>query len=144
MAANLTSHEIIASALQLPLAERERIVEALQESLIDETIDHGPEEPADEVEAAWSEEIARRIADIDFGNRESASEPCTIFDPNIARNAESGDESGRFVTANTIWKRTTAKRSIEFTLRCASGRDRQRPATVSPVERDAFHWYDAT
>lgn len=67
MAANLSCHEIIASALQLPLAERERIVEALQESLIDETIDHGPEEPADEVEAAWSEEIARRIADIDSG-----------------------------------------------------------------------------
>jgi putative addiction module component (TIGR02574 family) len=61
------SHEIIASALQLPLAEREQIVEALKESLIDETIDHGPEEPAYEVEAAWSEEIARRIADIDSG-----------------------------------------------------------------------------
>lgn len=67
MAANLSSHEIIASALQLPLAERERIVEALQESLNDETIDHGPEEPADKVEAAWSEEFARRIADIDSG-----------------------------------------------------------------------------
>lgn len=67
MSANLTSQEIIASALQLPWAERERIVEALQESLIDESIDHGPEEPADEVEAAWSEEIARRIADIDSG-----------------------------------------------------------------------------
>jgi putative addiction module component (TIGR02574 family) len=67
MATHLTPHEIIASALQLPLAEREQIVEALQESLIDETIDHGPEEPADEVEAAWSEEIARRIADIDSG-----------------------------------------------------------------------------
>jgi putative addiction module component (TIGR02574 family) len=67
MATNLTPHEIIASALQLPLSDRERIVEALQESLIDETIDHGPEEPAEEVEAAWSEEIARRIDDIDSG-----------------------------------------------------------------------------
>ncbi|MCI0332184.1 MAG: addiction module protein [Planctomycetes bacterium] len=67
MSTNLTSQEIIASALQLPLADRERIVEALQESLIDESIDHGPEEPADEVEAAWGEEIARRIADIDSG-----------------------------------------------------------------------------
>ena len=67
MATNLTSHEIIASALQLPLAERERIVEVLRESLIDESIDHGPEEPADEVEAAWGEEIARRIADVDSG-----------------------------------------------------------------------------
>lgn len=67
MATNLTPHEIIASALQLPAAERERIVDALQESLIDETIDHGPEDPTDEVEAAWSDEIARRIADIDSG-----------------------------------------------------------------------------
>lgn len=67
MATILTTQEIIVSALQLPLAERERIVEALQESLIDAVIDHGPEEPADEVEAAWSDEIARRIADIDSG-----------------------------------------------------------------------------
>lgn len=67
MAANLTTNEIIASALQLPWADRERILEALQESLIDETIDHGPEEPAEEVEAAWSDEVARRIADIDSG-----------------------------------------------------------------------------
>lgn len=67
MSTNLTSQEIIASALQLSLAERERIVVSLQESLIDDSIDHGPEEPADEVEAAWGEEIARRIADIDSG-----------------------------------------------------------------------------
>jgi len=67
MAAHLSPHEIIASALELPLAERERIVEALQESLIDASVDHGPEEPADEVEAAWGEEIARRIADVDSG-----------------------------------------------------------------------------
>ena len=67
MATNLTTHEIIASALQLPFAAREEVIIALQESLIDSTIDHGPEEPADEVEAAWSQEIARRIADIDSG-----------------------------------------------------------------------------
>ncbi len=73
MSTNLSSQEIIACALQLPLTERERIVEALQESLIDESIDHGPEEPADEVEAAWSEEIARRIADIDSGRVKTIS-----------------------------------------------------------------------
>jgi putative addiction module component (TIGR02574 family) len=67
MAANLTPNEIIASALQLPLADREQIVDALQQSLIDESIDHGPEEPADQAEAAWGDEIARRIADIDSG-----------------------------------------------------------------------------
>ena len=66
MAAQLSPHEIIASALRLPQAERERIVAALRESLIDETIDDGSEEPSEEVEAAWStQEIARRIADID-------------------------------------------------------------------------------
>ena len=67
MAANITPNEIIAAALQLPLAEREQIFDALHESLIDESINHGPREPADEVEAAWSEEIARRIVDIDSG-----------------------------------------------------------------------------
>jgi putative addiction module component (TIGR02574 family) len=67
MSANLSTQEIIATALQLPLAERTRVYEALHESLIDESIDHGPEEPADEVEAAWSAEIAQRIADIDSG-----------------------------------------------------------------------------
>lgn len=67
MATNMTPDEIIATVLQLPLAEREQIFVALQESLIDQNIDHGPEDPADEVEAAWSEEIARRIADIDSG-----------------------------------------------------------------------------
>jgi hypothetical protein len=67
MATNLTTHEIIASALQLPFAAREEVIVALQESLIDASIDHGREEPADEVESAWGEEIARRIADIDSG-----------------------------------------------------------------------------
>ena len=67
MATDLTPHEIIASVLRLPLAERERVLHALQESMIDDTIDHGPEDPAAEVEAAWSEEIASRIADIDAG-----------------------------------------------------------------------------
>jgi len=67
MATNVTPNELIALALQLPPAERERISEALRESLIDESIDHGPEDPNEEVEAAWGDEIARRIADIDSG-----------------------------------------------------------------------------
>jgi Putative addiction module component len=67
MPINLSTQEIIASALQLPLAAREEVIIALQESLIDTSIDHGPVEPADEVEAAWGQEIARRIADIDSG-----------------------------------------------------------------------------
>jgi len=73
MATNLTASEIIASALQLPVADRGQIVDALTDSLIDESIDHGPEEPADEVEAAWSDEIARRIADIDSGRVKTIS-----------------------------------------------------------------------
>ena len=67
MSAHLTPHEIIASALQLPLAEREQVVDALQDSLIDPTIDHGPAEPSAEVQAAWTDEIARRVADLDAG-----------------------------------------------------------------------------
>jgi putative addiction module component (TIGR02574 family) len=73
MATHLSAQDIIASALQLPLAEREQIVYALQDSLIDESIDHGPEEPADEVAAAWSVEIARRIEEIDSGRVKTIS-----------------------------------------------------------------------
>lgn len=67
MSAPLTPGEIINSALQLPLAQREEVVDALQESLIDRSLDHGPEEPVDEVRVAWSNEIARRVADLDAG-----------------------------------------------------------------------------
>ena len=67
MAINFTPQEIIASALRLPVAEREQVVDALRDSLIDDTLDHGPHDAPDEVEAAWSEEIARRLADIDAG-----------------------------------------------------------------------------
>jgi hypothetical protein len=34
---------------------------------MDEAFDHGSEAPVDNAEAAWSEKIARRIADIDSG-----------------------------------------------------------------------------
>lgn len=67
MSNNLSTHEIINFALQLPAAAREEVIAALAESLIDPALDHSPAEPADEVEAAWSDEIARRIADIDSG-----------------------------------------------------------------------------
>lgn len=73
MPSNLSPDQLIESVLRLPLAERERVFAALQESLIDDTIDHGPAEPADEVEAAWSDEIARRIADIDSGRVKTIS-----------------------------------------------------------------------
>jgi hypothetical protein len=67
MSGDLATDSLIASILRLPLPEREKVFYAVQRSLIDRTVDHGPEEPADEVEAAWSDEIARRIADIDSG-----------------------------------------------------------------------------
>lgn len=67
MSTDSTTHDIIASVLRLPLADREQILHVLQESLIDDTIDHGPDDPADEVETAWDDEIVSRIADIDSG-----------------------------------------------------------------------------
>jgi putative addiction module component (TIGR02574 family) len=62
-----TPAEIIASALQLPIAERAKVVDVLQDSLVDDTLDHGPADPPDEVEAAWNAEIARRLAEVDDG-----------------------------------------------------------------------------
>ena len=73
MASDLTTGEILARVLGLPLQDREMIFNALQESLIDDSIDHGPAEPTDEVQAAWSDEIARRIADIDSGRVKTIS-----------------------------------------------------------------------
>jgi Putative addiction module component len=67
MARNLSTDDIIASILQLPDLERKKVFYAVLESLVDPTVDHGPTEPADEIEAGWSDEIARRIADIDSG-----------------------------------------------------------------------------
>jgi hypothetical protein len=65
MSTDITPSEIIASALRLPIAQRAQVVDALQESLIDESLDHGPVEPADVVEEAWGREIAARLAAID-------------------------------------------------------------------------------
>ena len=67
MDSNSTTEQVIASALQLPVSERFAVVNALQESLIDETIEHGSGDPADEVAAAWKDEIGRRIDGIDSG-----------------------------------------------------------------------------
>lgn len=71
MSINLSSEEIITSALQLPLSQREQVIEAIQESLIDHSLDHGPEESHASVQAGWSEEISRRIADFDAGRTKS-------------------------------------------------------------------------
>lgn len=67
MAIDSTPAEIIASALRLPIALRTEVVDALQVSLVDSSIDHGPAESAEEVDTAWREEIARRIEEIDAG-----------------------------------------------------------------------------
>jgi hypothetical protein len=67
MSSDLTTEQIIEMVLRLPLREQGRVYDALHESLVDETIDHGPEDPIEDVEASWSQEIARRIAEIDSG-----------------------------------------------------------------------------
>lgn len=62
-----TPQQVIASALQLSPEDRFAVVSALQESLVEPDIDHGPSEPSEEVAAAWDAEIAKRIEDIDSG-----------------------------------------------------------------------------
>ena len=62
----LTWEELLEQALQLPADEREKIARALYESLADEEDD---EDPA-EVEAAWAEEIKRRVEEIRNGTVE--------------------------------------------------------------------------
>jgi hypothetical protein len=67
MSTNISASDIFASALQLPEAVREELIIVLQSSLVDPTLDHGTEDSPGEVAAAWDEEIAKRIADIDSG-----------------------------------------------------------------------------
>ena len=52
--------ELLKKALALPIEARAALAESLLESLDEEPVDEG-------VEAAWSEEIKRRIEEIDSG-----------------------------------------------------------------------------
>ena len=67
MPSNEQIQDVIASALALPAEQRLEVMDAIHVSLADPSIDHGPVEQADEVAAAWKEEIASRIADLDNG-----------------------------------------------------------------------------
>jgi putative addiction module component (TIGR02574 family) len=55
------AQQVLEEALALPEDERTDLVEALLESL------DAPAEPPAEVEAAWTEEIARRLKDVEAG-----------------------------------------------------------------------------
>jgi putative addiction module component (TIGR02574 family) len=61
----LTWEELLEQALRLPPEEQERIARALYENLADQDDD----DPA-EVEAAWAEEIERRLEEIRNGTVE--------------------------------------------------------------------------
>jgi putative addiction module component (TIGR02574 family) len=60
----LTWEELLEQALQLPSNEKEQIARALYESLAAEEDEEG--DPA-EVEAAWADEIQRRVEEIRTG-----------------------------------------------------------------------------
>lgn len=62
-----TPEQITRSILEWPTEKRLELLDTLHESLVDPNLDHGPEDPADEVEAAWKDEIGQRITDIEDG-----------------------------------------------------------------------------
>jgi putative addiction module component (TIGR02574 family) len=62
-----TWEELLEKVLQLPSNEQEKIARAVYEHLADEDDD---EDPA-EVEAAWAEEIQRRVEEIRNGTVET-------------------------------------------------------------------------
>lgn len=66
---SMTWEELLEKALQLPSAEQEKIARALYENLADEEAEDEDEYPA-EVEAAWAEEIQRRVEEIRNGTVE--------------------------------------------------------------------------
>lgn len=59
--------EVIASALSLSEEGRFAVLNAVQGSLLDPDLDHGPNEPADEVATAWRGEIGRRMDEVRSG-----------------------------------------------------------------------------
>lgn len=61
----VTPNEIIAAASQLPPADQSAIADALLGNVMAE--EFGPDEDTKLVEAAWSDEIRRRLDDIDHG-----------------------------------------------------------------------------
>ena len=67
MSTNDPTQDVIASALALPAEQRLAVMDAIHVSLADCSIDHGPIDPPADVAAAWKEEIAQRIAELDSG-----------------------------------------------------------------------------
>jgi putative addiction module component (TIGR02574 family) len=66
----LTWEELLEQALRLPPDEQERIARALYENLADQDEEDEDDDPAD-VEAAWAEEIGRRVEEIRNGTVET-------------------------------------------------------------------------
>ena len=62
-----TPQQIITSAMLLPAEQRALIISALQETILDNVV-HGPSDSTFAVEAAWADEIKRRVDDIRTGN----------------------------------------------------------------------------
>ena len=58
---------LIENILALPEEKRMAVLGAIHVSLADPTVDHGPNDSPDEVQAAWQTEIEQRIADIEQG-----------------------------------------------------------------------------
>jgi putative addiction module component (TIGR02574 family) len=56
-----SAQRLLEEALALPEDARTDLLEALFESL------DGPQQPTEEVEAAWADEIARRLRDVEAG-----------------------------------------------------------------------------
>lgn len=67
MPSNEQIQHVIASVLTLTEEQRLEVMDAIHVSLADPSVDHGPIEPAADVAAAWKDEIAQRIADVDSG-----------------------------------------------------------------------------
>jgi putative addiction module component (TIGR02574 family) len=67
---SMTWEELLEKALQLPSDEKRNIARALYENFADEEAEDEDEDPA-EVEAAWAEEIKRRVEEIQNGTVET-------------------------------------------------------------------------
>lgn len=58
---------VITTALSLPESGRLAVLDAIQDSLLDPTLDHGGSEPVGTTSSAWRDEIRSRLEDIETG-----------------------------------------------------------------------------
>ena len=69
----VSTQSVITSALSLPEGDRLAVLDAIQDSLLDPTLDHDGADPIGPTSSAWRDEVHSRLEDIDAGRVKTVS-----------------------------------------------------------------------